>query len=356
MQYKTKRTTPETVAAATTDGVSSEPTGTRSASRPPESRAGRAGGAAADPRDVQLDVLASCAAVLLTSGAGKLEDAFAVLAPPLELDAYACFVASEGDHSFAFESAHGLSDVALSSSAIAAIVTELTVAGQRTLVLEALRQSADARSAALRDLDFASAVIGALVVDDHVLGAVVFASRSKEVFTLRRGRADRYRSLLPDRGVRAARDGATSAQCGAAQARVPHGARARASQSSCAAAQCSRDHAEQRSGALARRAFRLRNDRAATAANRSPSRRSARCQPGRAAATSSSRSNVCCSTRSSSVRRASHGHGSSPRGILSSSTCRVTRLRLTPIRNAWRACSPTSSTPQRAAWIAAAAS
>ena len=110
MQYKMKRTTPEIVAAATTDGVSSEPTGTRSASRPPESRAGRADVAAADPRDIQLDVLASCAEVLLTSGAGKLEDAFAVLAPPLELDAYACFVASEGDHSFVFESARGLSD------------------------------------------------------------------------------------------------------------------------------------------------------------------------------------------------------------------------------------------------------
>ena len=183
MQYKMKRTTPETVAAATTDGVSIEPTGTRSASRALESRAERAGLAAGDPRDIQLGVLASCAEILLTSGAAKLDDAFAILAPPLELDAYACFVASDGDHSFAFESARGLSDTALSSSAIAVIVTELTLAGQRTLVLESLRRSTDARSAALRDLDFAGAVIGVLVVDDHVLGAVVFASRSKEEFT-----------------------------------------------------------------------------------------------------------------------------------------------------------------------------
>ena len=183
MQSKTKRTTRKTVAVATTDGVPSKPTDTRSASRTPESQAASSGVAAGDPRDLQLGVLASCAAVLLTSRTGKLEDAFAILAPPLELDAYACFVANEGDHSFALESAHGLSDVALSGSAIAAIVTELTLAGQRTLVLESLRRNTDARSATLRDLGFASAVIGALVVDDHVLGAVVFGSRSKEHFT-----------------------------------------------------------------------------------------------------------------------------------------------------------------------------
>ena len=62
-------------------------------------------------------------------------------------------------------------------------MAELVRAGQRTLVLESLRQSTDVHSAAFRDLGFASVVVGALVVDDHVLGAVVLAARTKERFT-----------------------------------------------------------------------------------------------------------------------------------------------------------------------------
>ena len=167
------------------------------------------------------------------------------LAPPLELDAYACFVASEGDRSFDVRSRRAGYRTRRSRAARSPPSSRSsTCAGQRTLVLESLRQSTDARSAVFRDLGFASAVIGALVVDDHVLGAVVFASRSKEHFTAAEPHADRYRGLLLGRRLRAARAGAASPQRGAAQARVPHGARARAAQSACAAAQCSRDHAQ----------------------------------------------------------------------------------------------------------------
>ena len=356
MQYKMKRTTPETVAAATTDGVSSEPTSTRSASRPPESRGERPDVAAGDPRDIQLGVLASCAEVLLTSGAGTLEDAFAILAPPLELDAYACFVASEGDHSFVFESARGLSDVALSSSAIAAIVTELTLAGQRTLVLESLRQSTDARSAALRDLDFATAVIGALVVDDHVRGAVVFASRSKEGFTASEvalvdtvvcylAAAFERRELAQHRhdAERRKREFLTVL---AHELRNPL-APLRNALEIMRSNDRARSHVEHSAYAMIERQLqqigRLADD--LLDANQVV-----------LGHIELDKQRVCCSTPSSSARRASHGHGSSPRGILSSSTCRGTRSRSTPIRNGWRVCSRILSTTRRVVWIAAAAS
>ena len=181
MQYKMKPTTPKT-AVATTEGESTKPNGTTFASHEAKPRVAPSQPGSDDSSEPQLAILARCAEILLTTSAGRLEDAFAILAPPLGFDAYACFVASERDYSFVCDSANGMSDVALSGSAIAAIVTELTLAGQRTLVLESIQQNADARSTTLRDLGFASAVVGALVVDDHVLGAVVFASRSKERF------------------------------------------------------------------------------------------------------------------------------------------------------------------------------
>jgi signal transduction histidine kinase/CheY-like chemotaxis protein len=50
-------------------------------------------------------------------------------------------------------------------------------------VLDSLPLNPDPRAATLRDLGFASAIVGALVVDDRLLGAALFASRSKERFT-----------------------------------------------------------------------------------------------------------------------------------------------------------------------------
>jgi signal transduction histidine kinase/ActR/RegA family two-component response regulator len=181
MPYKMKQKTPETGVAATTDSLvrQGEASGERTALGPDQD-----GGPAARERGAeQIAMLASCAEILLTSDSGKLEDAFTKMAPALSLDAYACFVANGGDYSFSFESARGLSEVALSGSAIAGIVADLTLAERRTLVLPSLPQSDDVRATVFRDLGFASAVIGALVDGDHVLGAVVFASRSKERFT-----------------------------------------------------------------------------------------------------------------------------------------------------------------------------
>ncbi|HUQ52030.1 MAG TPA: histidine kinase dimerization/phospho-acceptor domain-containing protein, partial [Gammaproteobacteria bacterium] len=127
--------------------------------------------------------MARCAELLLTSGTGTFQDAFATLAPVLELDAYACFIAGEGEPAFLVESARGMSDTAISGTTIAGIVAELARADQRTLVLDSLRQATEAPATLFRDLGFTSAVIGALVVDGHVLGAVVLAARAKERFT-----------------------------------------------------------------------------------------------------------------------------------------------------------------------------
>ena len=174
MQSKTKRTTPKTVAAATTDGVSSKPTDPRSASRAPECRAElrRCGGRSARPA---LGVLASCAAVLLTSrhrqvGRRVCHTCAAARARRL------CVLRRQRGRPFVRVGV-GARVVrrALSGSAIAAIVTELDAGRAAHSGPRVARQSTDARAAMLRDLGFASAVIGALVVDDHVLGAVVLA-------------------------------------------------------------------------------------------------------------------------------------------------------------------------------------
>jgi signal transduction histidine kinase len=100
----------------------------------------------------------------------------------LELDAFACFVATNAEQPFALEAAHGLSEQAISTTLIAGVVAELRQTGRRALVLEALGQTTDPPGGVFRELGFASAVIGALVVEPHVLGAVVFASRAKKTF------------------------------------------------------------------------------------------------------------------------------------------------------------------------------
>jgi signal transduction histidine kinase len=156
MRSRMKRTTPRTVGGATISGE------TRLHS--------------------YLDLLRDCADALLTADAG-VPDVFAMLAPALELDAFAAYsAAASGDGGMTLESAAGLSPTAISSTAVASIVAELERAGRRTLVLESLRESTDARANMFRDLGFASAAVGALVVDDRVLGAVVLAARAKERF------------------------------------------------------------------------------------------------------------------------------------------------------------------------------
>jgi signal transduction histidine kinase len=161
--------------------------GEAAGARPPAERppAANEGNGTSDGALRALAILATCAEVLLTSGSNAFGDVFAKLAPELELDGYACYVASDGDTAFLLESARGISDAALSGTAIADIVAELLRAGQRTLVLEALQHATDIHSAStgLRQLGFASAVVGALVVDGRALGAVVLAARTKERFT-----------------------------------------------------------------------------------------------------------------------------------------------------------------------------
>jgi signal transduction histidine kinase len=183
MLSKMKRTTREIDAAGTTDGGAfavTEPSGSRySSSQIPEVAVPGVASAATDER---LEVLRGCAEALLTGSGSDFGAAFARLAPVLELDAFACFVATEADQPFALEAARGFSDTAISSTLIASVVAELKSIDRRVLVLDSLRQRTDQRSAVFRDLGFASVVIGALVIEHHVLGAIVLAARAKERF------------------------------------------------------------------------------------------------------------------------------------------------------------------------------
>jgi signal transduction histidine kinase len=186
MPSKTKRTTREIAAAGTTD-VGARDVAEPNGSRQPlsQSSAGTLAtpGAAGAPAEDRVEVLRGCAEALLHGGGSGFHDAFARLAPALELDAFACFVATEADQPFALEAARGFSDKAISSTLIASVVAELRHAGRRVLVLDCLRQRTDQRSAVFRDLGFAGAVIGALAIEQHVLGAVVLATREKEGFS-----------------------------------------------------------------------------------------------------------------------------------------------------------------------------
>jgi signal transduction histidine kinase len=187
LPFKMKRTIPETVGAATTNGGThrtGEMVSALRSSRSIEGGSGSNGNGSTEGRPARdLVLLASCAEVLLTSGSNTFQDVFAKLAPELELDAYACFVPGDGDSAFVLESARGMSSTALSGTAIAGIVAELARTGQRTLVLEALRQATHLRASVFRDLGFSSVVVGALAIDGRALGAVVLAARAKERFT-----------------------------------------------------------------------------------------------------------------------------------------------------------------------------
>jgi|GEM_PF-3569329 len=132
--------------------------------------------------DRELTLLRSCAEVLLTSDIAAAQEVFVKLAPALELDAFAAFVPTGADHAMTLEAVSGLTDTAISTAGISAIVADLDRAGRRILVLDSLARNTDSRAPLFRDLGFASAVIGILVVDDRLLGAVVLASRSRERF------------------------------------------------------------------------------------------------------------------------------------------------------------------------------
>ena len=184
MRSKMKQTTPEIV-GVTTDADKAqvrEPVGS-SAQRSPDEPAARSSFEAEARLGAGLALLRGCAEVLLKSGGTAVQDVFVRLAPTFQLDAFAAFAATGVDQTLTLEAASGLTNTAISSTAIAAIVAELERARRRTLVLDSLPRNPDSRAPVFRDLGFASAVVGALVVDDRPLGAVVFASRSKERFS-----------------------------------------------------------------------------------------------------------------------------------------------------------------------------
>lgn len=132
--------------------------------------------------EAYLETLRSCAETLLRGGGTAVQDVLALAVPILELDAFVTYVSVPGGGSLSLETASGVSDTALSPTAIALIVGELQRASMRTLYLERLKINADARAVPFRDLGFGSAAIGALSIDDGLLGAVVLASRTKERF------------------------------------------------------------------------------------------------------------------------------------------------------------------------------
>jgi signal transduction histidine kinase len=131
-----------------------------------------------------VDVLHDCAEVLVAAcGAAAARELCAKLAPVLGLDAVAVFVPASGGSKFTLEWASGLSESAISPTAVAGIVAELERANERMVVLESLSESGEARAAPFRDIKLASAVVGALKVDGRLLAAVVLGARAKERFT-----------------------------------------------------------------------------------------------------------------------------------------------------------------------------
>jgi signal transduction histidine kinase/CheY-like chemotaxis protein len=182
MRSKTKRTTREIVAAATDDLTirEREPIAFRSmpqlTDEPPQP-------APMSFEGNELALLHDCAELMLTGDPAAVQEAFVKLAPAFELDAFAAFAATGADCALTLEAVSGLTETAISSTAIDAIIVELERAGRRTLVLDSLQHSAKQSAAIFRELGFASAIVGALVVDERRLGAAVFASRTKERYT-----------------------------------------------------------------------------------------------------------------------------------------------------------------------------
>jgi len=191
MLAKMKRKRPEIAGVATTtDGdaarareTNGSRTGTRSVELSVDGESPPRRGSMEADVDTHLALLRSCAEALLPSDIAAAHEVFAKLAPALELDAFVSFVSAGGDHALMFETASGVMDTAISSTAISAIVAGLERDGRRMLVLDVLGRNSDTRARPFHDLGFASAVVGALLTGDQLLGAIVLASRSKERFT-----------------------------------------------------------------------------------------------------------------------------------------------------------------------------
>jgi CheY-like chemotaxis protein len=187
MQSKMKRTTAGIAAATTTDcrsAVGRTPVDSRLSAHPPNDRpASRPASRRVEQRlQTLLDALRGCAEMLLASDVAGIQEALAKLAAVLEVDVYAAYAAA-ADRSLTIETLSGIAEIALPTTTVAGIVAELERSKRRTLVLDSLGSNTDSRAAAFRDLGFASAIVGALVVDGRVLGAVVFATRAKEGFS-----------------------------------------------------------------------------------------------------------------------------------------------------------------------------
>ena len=187
MLSKMKRKRPRIVGAATTDGNGAalrarELNGSKTATRAVDDEESPRRRSMDADVDRHLALLRSCAEILLTSDVAAAQEVFVKLAPGLDLDAFAVFVPTGADHALTLEAASGVTETAISSTGIAAILAELERTGRRILVLDSLARNADGRAPLFRDLGFASAVVAALVVDNRLLGAVVLASRSRERF------------------------------------------------------------------------------------------------------------------------------------------------------------------------------
>jgi signal transduction histidine kinase len=186
MPLKMKRKKPEIVGATTERRTppAREPSDPKAPMRSADSRPARDAAMQAEANlQGKVDLLRECAEVLLCGDAAGADRAFAKLAPALELDAMAIFVATNGDRALALDTAVGLSASALSTTAVGAIAADLQRAERRTLVLESLAHNADSRATAFRELGFTSAVVSALAIGGRLLGAVVLAARSKERFS-----------------------------------------------------------------------------------------------------------------------------------------------------------------------------
>jgi signal transduction histidine kinase/CheY-like chemotaxis protein len=186
MPFKMKRKTPEIVGATTERRTppAHEPSDSKAPMRSADGWPARDATMQADANlQGTLDLLRGCAEVLLCGDAAGADRAFAKLAPALELDAMAVFVATNGDRALALDTAVGLSGSALSATPIRAIAADLQRAERRTLVLETLANNMDSRATAFRELGFTSAVVSALAIGGRLLGAVVLATRSKERFS-----------------------------------------------------------------------------------------------------------------------------------------------------------------------------
>jgi len=186
MPFRMKRKTPEIV-GATTEGrapAAHEPLDATAPMRSADDRPERGATVQVETRlQAQLDLLRDCAELLLCGESAHAERAFAKLAPALELDAIAAFVATNGEGALVLDTSVGLSGSALSSTSVAVVAADLQRAERRTHVFESLARNSDSRAAVFRELGFASAVVGALVVGGRLLGAVVLAARSKERFS-----------------------------------------------------------------------------------------------------------------------------------------------------------------------------